>query len=496
MRSKSCDLVVDNSQERTHGEGLSKIAMELSTEELQDEVERLLRRCSFDHLREVGNLLGLVEDDFGGDKLSVRRAINDVFDAVDTADEKISLFSSIKSALPEPLQFKLSALLKPVSTDAPKVEGEKLKKVEEELLAAQIALERAEAAKLALVGGSKHESSHSSTVEGVKARSGKDLDFSVTHSSASSTSADSVAAEVVKCLGSGGVSAFRKEFKIVGTIGGLGDKRLDYISLCSQVAEGRARGFLDDEIVFGLKRAVAAGSELRMYLDSLPSLSYSEVMAIIRGSYREKSSSELFQELNLLTQKPNEDAQEFLLRAMALKQRVHKTAEGEGTSYDVILIHNAFSHALRTGIRDDAVRNHLKPFLDKGKMVPDTVLLEQVNSALSEENARAKKLTGEKKRVNFAGVSEVKVQESGLEQVVSPLMDAIHRLTKDMEEMKSNFKTLSNNGTGSGAGVGGKNRRKKTPICRNCEGTGVARCDHCFKCLNSGHKAEDCKLKN
>ena len=262
------------------------------------------------------------------------------------------------------------------------------------------------------------------------------------------------------------------------------------------MAEGRARGFLDDEIVFGLKRAVAAGSELRMYLDSLPSLSYSEVMAIIRGSYREKSSSELFQELNLLTQKPNEDAQEFLLRAMALKQRVHKTAEGEGTSYDVILIHNAFSHALRTGIRDDAVRNHLKPFLDKGKMVPDTVLLEQVNSALSEENARAKKLTGEKKRVNFAGVSEVKVQESGLEQVVSPLMDAIHRLTKDMEEMKSNFKTLSNNGTGSGAGVGGKNRRKKTPICRNCEGTGVARCDHCFKCLNSGHKAEDCKLKN
>ena len=99
MRSKHCDLVVDNSQERTHGEGLSKIAMELSTEELQDEVERLLRRCSFDHLREVGNLLGLVEDDFGGDKLSVRRAINDVFDAVDTADEKISLFSSIKSAL-------------------------------------------------------------------------------------------------------------------------------------------------------------------------------------------------------------------------------------------------------------------------------------------------------------------------------------------------------------------------------------------------------------
>ena len=283
MRSKSCDLVVDNSQERTHGEGLSKIAMELSTEELQDEVERLLRRCSFDHLREVGNLLGLVEEDFGGDKLSVRRAINDVFDAVDTADEKISLFSSIKSALPEPLQFKLSALLKPdssqtdrpVSTDAPKVEGEKLKKVEEELLAAQMALERAEAAKLALVGGSKHESSHSSTVEGVKARIGKDLDFSVTHSSASSTSADSVAAEVVKCLGSGGVSAFRKEFKIVGTIGGLGDKRLDYISLCSQVAEGRARGFLDDEIVFGLKRAVAAGSELRMYLDSLPSLSYS-----------------------------------------------------------------------------------------------------------------------------------------------------------------------------------------------------------------------------
>ena len=69
--------------------------MGLPIDELQDEVERLLRRCNIETLVEVGTVLGLSDDDMGGTKVSVQRAINQVFDSVDTDREKISLFSSI-----------------------------------------------------------------------------------------------------------------------------------------------------------------------------------------------------------------------------------------------------------------------------------------------------------------------------------------------------------------------------------------------------------------
>ena len=107
--------------------------------------------------------LRISDDDMGGSKVSVQRAINQVFDSVETDGEKISLFSSISLSLPQPIAIRLAALLKP--PPVPEVashedvfraeEEEKVRRVEEGLLAAKLALERAEAAKLALVGGLK-----------------------------------------------------------------------------------------------------------------------------------------------------------------------------------------------------------------------------------------------------------------------------------------------------------------------------------------------------
>ena len=73
------------------------------------------------------------------------------------------------------------------------------------------------------------------------------------------------------------------------------------MSLRSQEEEGKARGFSDEEIGWGLKRSVVSGSPLRIYLDSKPDLPLTRVMEMISGSYREKSPSDLFQELNMLS---------------------------------------------------------------------------------------------------------------------------------------------------------------------------------------------------
>ena len=164
------------------------------------------------------------------------------------------------------------------------------------------------------------------------------------------------------------------------------------MSLRSQVEEGKARGFSDEEIGWGLKKSVVSGSPLRIYLDSKPDLPLTRVMEMISGSYREKSSSDLFQELNMLSQDKSEDAHQFLLRALGLRQKVLTTAEAEGETFDAKLVNNAFLHALRTGIMEESIRNHLKPFLDKASFAPDHVLLAEVNNAMAEDAARTRKL--------------------------------------------------------------------------------------------------------
>ena len=95
---------------------------------------------------------------------------------------------------------------------------------------------------------------------------------------------------------SGDASAFKKVFKLSDKVGGAAGRTLDWASLRSQVEEGKARSFSDEEIVWGLKRSVVSGS-----LDSKPNLPLTRAMEMISGSYHEKSSSDLFQELSMLS---------------------------------------------------------------------------------------------------------------------------------------------------------------------------------------------------
>ena len=62
--------------------------------------------------------------------------------------------------------------------------------------------------------------------------------------------------------------------------------------------------------MYGVKKTVAPG-ELRSYLDSQMDLSLEDVKKMIKGSNSEKSLSEMFQDLNLISQRGNDDANEF-----------------------------------------------------------------------------------------------------------------------------------------------------------------------------------------
>ena len=90
-----------------------------------------------------------------------------------------------------------------------------------------------------------------------------------------------------------GNSIFTKDFQIQGLIGDPSmvdeKKRLDYISLCCQLSEGRAKGYSDAELAIGIRHACVPGSYLRRYLDGKGIIPIKTILESIRSVYEEKS---------------------------------------------------------------------------------------------------------------------------------------------------------------------------------------------------------------
>ena len=82
---------------------------------------------------------------------------------------------------------------------------------------------------------------------------------------------------------------------------------------------------------------------------------------------KEKSSTELFQELSNLVQLPEEDTQAYLMHALNLHQKVlFASQEPESAlKYDPVLVQGVFLHVAENGLRSDNIRNKIRPVLSQ-----------------------------------------------------------------------------------------------------------------------------------
>ena len=115
---------------------------------------------------------------------------------------------------------------------------------------------------------------------------------------------------------------------------------------------------------------------------------------------------------------------------------------------DPSLVHNTFVNAVRTGLREEAVRVHMISFLDRRKMVDDDVLLLEVNNAIAENTIRQRKrLNGNKPPKD--SVNQVETQEAAmLKDMMVPLSEAIGNINKGMLEMRSELAKFSQSDSG------------------------------------------------
>ncbi len=122
-------------------------------------------------------------------------------------------------------------------------------------------------------------------------------------------------------------------------------------------------------------------------------LTLSTLKTILRGHYKVDSSSDLLYRLMNISQEPRESAQDFLFRAIELREKLlwKSGDEDEGEQFSSDLIQRKFLRSLETGLLSEAVKFQLKPYLSNSRVI-DEVLIEKMNEAASLELERQNKL--------------------------------------------------------------------------------------------------------
>ena len=284
-------------------------------------------------------------------------------------------------------------------------------------------------------------------------------------------------------------STFRKEFKIHGMIGDSRQPKQTYTYLARQIEEGKQMGYSTQEIVTGVIKALTPGIPLRAYLESTTDIGTEDLLDLLWSHFQEKGASQQLRDLQNAVQGEEETAIEFVLRVSGARSRLMTAMHNDpDVTMDSEFIHNLFLRTLETGITDDRILAQIRPTLDDPD-ADERDLMKQVQRAmasLAERDSKTaeKKPQPSKKNVKVAMV-DTKDSKERKDRDTS-LFDAIGHLTKKMEKVESDLKTLSET----------KNPQPKAPRkCETCTKDKVSRCTHCWLCGEGSHKIQDCPRK-
>lgn len=315
----------------------------------------------------------------------------------------------------------------------------------------------------------------------------------------------------------------RRDFRICGQIGEAGQKdKLSYTSLINQMESGQRKGHSETEIVEAVTRAISPGLHLREMLEIKRGLTLSTLKTILRGHFKVDSSSDLLHRLMNISQDPKESAQNFLFRAIELKEKlIWKVGEEEESEkFSPELIQRKFLRSVETGLLSDAVKFQLKPYLSS-VVVTDEVLIEQISEAANLEQERQQKLrkavVNRPPRLNTVQTDlpfslRQEVEENAEQRDMdnkgdkiksrknvgpSPEKDTnssqlLEGLKAEVQEMKKIvLETVEARRTNLTSPAATQRRPRG---CRACQQVQMGEsCRHCYKCGQEGHLSRGCR---
>ena len=209
-------------------------------EEVQLDVERILRKFTNDELIRVAEKIKAKEDDYKDkDKKATLRAIQSVFDDITETDQKMSTFEDVKNVATDTYQDMLEAALVKIAITKSMQEH-----VTNNTTQPQNTTQHNDTPKILSPNGNEQGITDSLALL-------RNLNF-----------------------------INRPKLKISGSIGD--SKQTNYINLCSQVNEAKVLKHSDEEISAAIKRAVVSsteeGADLQTIFDSQPDLQLDDIL--------------------------------------------------------------------------------------------------------------------------------------------------------------------------------------------------------------------------
>ena len=186
---------------------------------------------------------------------------------------------------------------------------------------------------------------------------------------------------------------FERPLKFKGVISDANiPNRLSFISLIKEIDTALTKKYTEAEIIEAVFSAISLSSHLRSYLESKKDLTLPKLRKIIRSFYNEKIRIEIYNQLTSLAQKPNGTVQDFLFRALIIRQKVLFASQEADTcmSFYPSLTQGLFLYATETGLNDGNIRTRIRPLLQQPG-VTDEELIEQVNKIMADETERNRK---------------------------------------------------------------------------------------------------------
>ncbi|KAK2558824.1 hypothetical protein P5673_019039, partial [Acropora cervicornis] len=220
-----------------------------------------------------------------------------------------------------------------------------------------------------------------------------------------------------------------------------------------------------------------------------------------------KAASEVYQQLATVCQQNNESPQQFLLRALDLRNKVNFASQESDCefNYGFSLIQKTFAKSFETGPRDDILASNLRATL-RTPGLTDEELMKQVNELASQQAERNTKLATEHQKMTKVNSCEIS-NGVGEPRSRNPDGDESQKILSEIRQMRLAIYDLQGRvnaqrsqtskpdwGQFPYRGHGGSYHPKYPSWgCQNCKERGRGEeCDHCFACGSSGHAVKYC----
>lgn len=282
-----------------------------------------------------------------------------------------------------------------------------------------------------------------------------------------------------------------REFKINGKIGTPGQKeKLSFMSLIYQMNSGLEKGYSERDICEAVIRSISPDLPLRSYLEGKEIKDIASLSKILRTHFKEPNSTALFTQLSNSRQTSTESAQDYVIRLMALRQKILFVNKEETCNYSIDLIQNRFVHAVLVGLRNENIRNELRPILKSQETLSDEILLEHLSVAMSDEHEHSEKVY--KRRTDVSKIESSEEKQTKTEKIDNKLLTELQSLKVSLDEIS---KWKDNYVRDSSRSPNHNNKQNLPRRCSECLKNKTPKCDHCYFCGSDEHFQTGCKKR-